>query len=66
MKGDVFLDGYFLPKDNIQTFHKDPMRNLSLWKRGIKTMHDFEEDIIKAHKQGKLTHEEMEKLNITI
>ena len=53
-------------KDNIQTFQKDPMRNLSLWKRGIKTMHDFEEDIIKAHKQGKLTHEEMEKLNITI
>ena len=53
-------------KDNIETFQKDPMRNLSLWKKGIKTMHDFEEDIIKAHKQGKLTHEEMEKLNITI
>ena len=52
--------------DNIQTTQKDPMRNLSLWKRGIKTMHDFEEDIIKAHKQGKLTHEEMEKLNIII
>jgi len=52
--------------DNIQTLQKDPMRNLSLWKKGIKTMHDFEEDIIKAHKQGKLTHEEMEKLNITI
>ena len=53
-------------KDNIETFQKDPMRNLPLWKKGIKTMHDFEEDIIKAHKQGKLTHEEMEKLNIII
>ena len=53
-------------KDIIQTVQKDPMRNLSLWKKGIKTMHDFEEDIIKAHKQGQLTDEHMEKLNITI
>ena len=50
----------------IETTQKDPMRNLPLWKKGIKTMHDFEEDIIKAHKQGKLTNEDMEKLNITI
>lgn len=53
-------------KDIIQTVQKDPMRNLSLWKKGIKTMHDFEEDIIKAHKLGKLTDEHMRKLNITI
>ena len=53
-------------KDNIQSIQKDPMRNLSLWKKGIKTMHDFEDDIIKAHKQGKLTIEDMKRLNITI
>ena len=53
-------------KDIIQTVQKDPMRNLSLWKKGIKTINDYDEDIIKAHKQGKLTNEDMEKLNITI
>jgi uncharacterized protein YdaU (DUF1376 family) len=53
-------------KDTIETTQKDPMRNLSLWKKGIKTMNDYEEDIIKAHKQGQLTDEHMEKLNITI
>ena len=41
-------------------------KNLQAWKKGIKTMHDFEEDIIKAHKLGKLTDEHMKNLNITI
>jgi hypothetical protein len=28
MKGDVFLDGYFLPKDNIQTFTKERLKGI--------------------------------------
>jgi len=53
-------------KDIINTNTQDPFRNLSSWKKGMKFPNDYENDIRTAHKEGKLTDEHMEKLNITI
>jgi len=53
-------------KDIISTNTQDPFRNLSSWKKGMKFPNDYENDIRTAHKEGKLSDEAMEKLNITV
>ena len=53
-------------KDNFGIQIRDKYANLGLWKKGIKTLNDFDDDIIKKYKEGEITKEAMEKMNISI
>jgi uncharacterized protein YdaU (DUF1376 family) len=53
-------------KDNFGIQIRDKFANLGLWKKGIKTLNDFDDDIIKKYKEGEITKEAMEKMNISI
>ena len=58
--GDVFL------KDNFGTQNLEPMRNLDLWKKGIKTQKDYDEDIVKAFKENKIPKDAMLKMGFSV
>jgi len=52
--------------DNFGIVIRDPYRNLTFWKKGRRMPQDFDEDIIKKYKEGEISDEAMEKLNITV
>jgi len=52
--------------DSFGIVSRNRYANLTLWKKGIKTLNDFDEDIIKKYKEGEITKEAMEKLNISV
>ena len=53
-------------EDSFGIVSRNKYANLSLWKKGIKTLNDFDEDIIKKYKEGEISKEAMEKLNISV
>ena len=46
--------------------NRNPFANLPLWKKGIRTMNDTDQDIRKAYKDGLLEKIHIEKLNISV
>jgi len=53
-------------EDSFGIVSRNKYANLALWKKGIKTLNDFDEDIIKKYKEGEISKEAMEKLNISV
>ena len=53
-------------KEEFKLDNRNPFRNLSLWKKGIKTLNDNDADIRQAYKDGLLEKNHIEKLNISI
>ena len=53
-------------EDSFGIVSRNKYANLSLWKKGIKTLNDFDEDILKKYKEGEISKEAMEKLNISV
>lgn len=53
-------------KEELKLDNRDPFRNLSLWKKGIKTLNDNDADIRQAFKDGLLEKNHIEKLNISL
>ena len=45
---------------------RDPFRNLSFWQKGRRLPQDFDNDIIKKYKEGKITKEAMEKMGFSV
>ena len=52
--------------DNMELHKPDPFRNIDLWNKGIRTMHDMDSDIQEAFKKGKITEEAMNKLGVAV
>ena len=53
-------------KDDFNTQNLEPMRNLDLWKKGIKTQKDYDEDIVKAFKENKIPKDAMLKMGFSV
>jgi len=53
-------------KQEFKLDNRNPFRNLSLWKKGIKTLNDNDSDIRQAYKDGLLEKNHIEKLNISL
>ena len=53
-------------KEEFKVDNRNPFANLSLWKKGIRTMNDTDQDIKKAYKDGLLEKIHIEKLNISV
>ena len=53
-------------KEMFKVDNRNPFANLSLWKKGIRTMNDSDQDIKKAYKDGLLEKIHIEKLNISV
>lgn len=53
-------------KEEFKVDNRNPFANLSLWKKGIRTMNDSDQDIKKAYKDGLLEKIHIEKLNISV
>lgn len=53
-------------KEEFKVDNRNPFANLSLWKKGIRTMNDSDQDIKKAYKNGLLEKIHIEKLNISV
>ena len=43
-----------------------PFINLSLWKKGIKTLNDMDNDILKAFKENKIPKDAMLKMGFSV
>jgi len=39
---------------------------LGLWKKGIKTLNDFDDDILKKYNEGEISKEAMERMNFSV
>ena len=53
-------------KEEFKRDNRNPFANLPLWKKGIRTMNDTDQDIRKAYKDGLLEKIHIEKLNISV
>jgi uncharacterized protein YdaU (DUF1376 family) len=53
-------------KEEFKIDNRNPYANLPLWKKGIRTMNDTDQDIRKAYKDGLLEKNHIEKLNISV
>ena len=53
-------------KEEFKIDNRNPFKNLSLWKKGIKTLNDTDQDILQAFKDGLLEKNHIEKLNISL
>ena len=53
-------------KDEFKINNRDPFINLSLWQKGIKTLNDMDNDIIKAFKENKIPKEAMHKMGFSL
>ena len=53
-------------KDDFGVQKRDAFRNLSLWKKGIKTGKDFDGDIILQYQKGNITKEMMDRMGINV
>ena len=53
-------------KDEFGIHNRDPFINLDLWKKGIKTQKDYDEDIIKAFKENKIPKDAMLKMGFSV
>ena len=53
-------------KEEFKVDNRNPFANLPLWKKGIRTMNDTDQDIKKAYKDGLLEKIHIEKLNISV
>ena len=53
-------------KDEFNMQNLDPMRNLGLWKKGIKTLNDYDGDIVKAFKENKIPKDAMLKMGFSV
>jgi uncharacterized protein YdaU (DUF1376 family) len=53
-------------KSEFKLDNRNPFRNLTLWKKGIKTLNDNDADIRQAYKDGLLEKNHIEKLNISL
>lgn len=53
-------------KQEFKLDNRNPFRNLTLWKKGIKTLNDNDADIRQAYKDGLLEKNHIEKLNISL
>lgn len=51
-------------EDNFGIVPTDRFRNLELWKKGIKTINDFDDDIILKYKEGEISEEAMKRMNL--
>ena len=53
-------------KEDFNTQNLEPMRNLDLWKKGIKTQKDYDEDIVKAFKENKIPKDAMLNMGFSV
>ena len=53
-------------KDDFNIQKLEPMRNLDLWKKGIKTQKDYDDDIVKAFKENKIPKDAMLKMGFSV
>jgi uncharacterized protein YdaU (DUF1376 family) len=53
-------------KEEFKRDNRNPFANLPLWKKGIRTMNDTDQDIRRAYKDGLLEKIHIEKLNISV
>jgi len=53
-------------QDNFGIKFRDKFANLKLWKKGIKTLNDFDDDIIKKYKEGEISKEAMERMSFSV
>ena len=53
-------------KDEFGIHNRDPFINLSLWKKGIKTLNDYDGDIVKAFKENKIPKDAMLKMGFSV
>ena len=53
-------------RDEFEINNRDPFINLSLWKKGIKTLNDVDNDILKAFKENKIPKDAMLKMGFSV
>ena len=53
-------------RDEFEINNRDPFINLSLWKKGIKTLNDMDNDILKAFKENKIPKDAMLKMGFSV
>ena len=53
-------------KDEFGIHNRDPFINLALWKKGIKTLNDYDDDIVKAFKENKIPKDAMLKMGFSV
>jgi len=53
-------------QDNFGIKIRDKFANLGLWKKGIKTLNDFDDDILKKYKEGEISKEAMERMSFRV
>ena len=53
-------------KDDFGVQKRDPFTNLSSWQKGLRTLHDTDQDIVEAYRQGKVSKEAMDKMSISV
>ena len=53
-------------QDNFGIKFRDKFANLKLWKKGIKTLNDFDDDILKKYKEGEISKEAMERMSFSV
>ena len=53
-------------EDNFGIVPRNKFANLTLWQKGIKTINDFDNDIMQKYKEGKITKEAMEKMGFSV
>ena len=53
-------------EDNFGIVPRNKFANLTLWQKGIKTINDFDNDIMQKYKEGKITKEAMEKMGFSL
>ena len=53
-------------KDEFKINNRDPFINLALWKKGIKRLNDYDDDIVKAFKENKIPKDAMLKMGFSV
>ena len=53
-------------QDNFGIKIRNKFANLGLWKKGIKTLNDFDDDILKKYNEGEISKEAMERMNFSV
>ena len=53
-------------RDEFGINNRDPFINLGLWKKGIKTLNDYDGDIVKAFKENKIPKDAMLKMGFSV